>query len=69
MASGFVIAMSYQRRLTSDLSLIGFFKRRAIRLYPVAIFGVLLGCLKLASEATIGRGGSEPVIIVIIACV
>lgn len=68
MLSGFVIAMSYQQKLMVDLSLVGFFKRRAIRLYPVAIFGVLLGCLKLASEAGLGRGGSEPRTIVVIAC-
>lgn len=47
--SGFVIALSYSAKLASSLSLGGFVKRRLIRLYPLYIFGILLGlCAEIA---------------------
>jgi peptidoglycan/LPS O-acetylase OafA/YrhL len=43
MLSGFVIAYSYRSRLEAGMSLGDFALRRFIRLYPMIIFGLLLG--------------------------
>jgi peptidoglycan/LPS O-acetylase OafA/YrhL len=43
MLSGFVIAYSYRSRLTAGMSLGDFALRRFIRLYPMILFGLLLG--------------------------
>ncbi len=43
--SGFVIAFSYERRLSDQLSFQDFFVARIIRLYPLAALGTLLGTI------------------------
>lgn len=43
--SGFVIAFSYERRLSAQLSFQDFFVARIIRLYPLAALGTLFGTL------------------------
>ena len=48
MLSGFVISYSYGKRLYGSVSVIEFFARRAIRLYPLIVLGTLLGALSLA---------------------
>jgi len=67
MLSGFVIAKTYQERLHSGLSLASFAKRRLIRLYPVALVGLLFGVFKLVSESALGYEGPN-LTQVIIAC-
>jgi peptidoglycan/LPS O-acetylase OafA/YrhL len=60
MLSGFIIATAYAGKLANGLSLAEFFKRRMIRLYPLAFLGLLLGCFKLISEIVVNPGGIEP---------
>ena len=56
--SGFILARRYQFELETRLSLPEFVKLRIARLYPIAFVGVLIGCFKLVSEATLGQGTS-----------
>lgn len=42
MLSGFVIAHAYEKKLKSGLSVWRFFKIRAVRLYPLYLFGTIL---------------------------
>jgi peptidoglycan/LPS O-acetylase OafA/YrhL len=46
--SGFVIAFSYQKRLSESLSQLDFAAARFIRLYPMAFLGTLLGVVGMA---------------------
>ena len=41
--SGFVIALSYERRLSGDLKFAEFVKLRLIRLYPLIFLGAMIG--------------------------
>jgi peptidoglycan/LPS O-acetylase OafA/YrhL len=41
--SGFVLAFSYDRRLEAGMTLAEFLRRRAIRLYPLYLLGLILG--------------------------
>lgn len=45
MLSGFVVASAYEKRLAGGLTLAGFARIRAARLYPTIAAGVLLGAL------------------------
>jgi peptidoglycan/LPS O-acetylase OafA/YrhL len=45
MLSGFVISYAYEARLRAGMSIVDFYMRRAIRLYPLIIFGSLLGAV------------------------
>jgi peptidoglycan/LPS O-acetylase OafA/YrhL len=47
--SGLVIAMSYSDRLRSDMSIRTFLERRAIRFFPLYLFGLALGAAKAAA--------------------
>lgn len=56
LLSGFVIARAYETRLEAGAGLRWFFRVRMVRLYPLYIFGMLLGCLSLLSlPATLVR--------------
>ncbi len=57
--SGFVIAFSYERRLTETLSLKDFAVARLIRLYPIYILGSLLGLLSLILVLHFAFHGAE----------
>ena len=59
MLSGFILARRYQFELETRLSVPEFVKLRIARLYPIAFVGVLIGCFKLVSEATLGQGTSS----------
>jgi peptidoglycan/LPS O-acetylase OafA/YrhL len=48
--SGFVIAFSYEERLSTFLTLKGFFVARLIRLYPIAAIGTLIGAVEIALQ-------------------
>ena len=60
MLSGFVIASAYQEKLRAGLPVVDFFRLRMIRLYPVALAGILLGAVKLVSQYAISPAHSEP---------
>ena len=60
MLSGFVIASAYQEKLRAGLPVVDFFRLRMIRLYPVALAGILLGAVKLVSQYAISPAQSEP---------
>jgi peptidoglycan/LPS O-acetylase OafA/YrhL len=60
MLSGFVIASAYEKKLEAGSAVIEFFKHRVIRLYPVALVGVLLGALRLLAHYAINPLESEP---------
>lgn len=60
MLSGFVIASAYQEKLRAGLPVVDFFRLRMIRLYPVALAGILLGAVKLVSQYAINPAHSEP---------
>jgi peptidoglycan/LPS O-acetylase OafA/YrhL len=60
MLSGFVIASAYEKKLEAGFTVTEFFKHRVIRLYPVALAGVLLGALRLLAQYTINPLESEP---------
>jgi peptidoglycan/LPS O-acetylase OafA/YrhL len=60
MLSGFVIALSYERRLQAGLSVVGFFTRRAKRLYPLAILGAVVGVAGLWANQSVRVGGAVP---------
>jgi peptidoglycan/LPS O-acetylase OafA/YrhL len=47
MMSGFVIAYSYGKRLRSGMSPWTYLYRRVVRLYPMFVIGLLLGCVVL----------------------
>jgi peptidoglycan/LPS O-acetylase OafA/YrhL len=50
--SGFVIAYSYDRKLSEGMAAEEFIRRRLIRLYPLFVFGLLLGfAVTLAGQA------------------
>lgn len=42
--SGFVIALAYERRLREGMSLARFARNRLLRIYPMYLAGMLLGC-------------------------
>jgi len=54
--SGFVIAYTYQQRLESGMTVWAFVKTRLIRLYPVYLFGAVLGSVPLLA----GHMGHHP---------
>lgn len=60
MLSGFVIASAYQEKLEAGFTVPDFVTQRVIRLYPVALVGILLGALKLVSQYLISPADSEP---------
>ena len=60
MLSGFVIASAYQEKLKAVFTVPDFVMQRVIRLYPVALVGILLGALKLVSQYLISPADSEP---------
>jgi peptidoglycan/LPS O-acetylase OafA/YrhL len=45
--SGFVVTLSYERRILVGLAFKSFFKMRLLRLYPMYFIGFLLGCLSI----------------------
>jgi peptidoglycan/LPS O-acetylase OafA/YrhL len=51
--SGFVIALSYERKLLGGMSVSNFIVVRALRLYPLYILGILLGCVAALLAADI----------------
>lgn len=69
MLSGFVIALTYQGRLSRGFSIGSFVKARFARLYPTIAVGIALGALKLALDATVGHNTSEPITSIITASV
>ncbi|AEU36890.1 acyltransferase family protein [Granulicella mallensis] len=48
--SGFVIAFSYEQRLSTYLTFKNFFVARLIRLYPIAAIGTVVGAVELALQ-------------------
>jgi peptidoglycan/LPS O-acetylase OafA/YrhL len=60
MLSGFVIASAYQEKLEAGFTVADFITQRVIRLYPVALAGILLGALRLVSQYFISPADSEP---------
>jgi peptidoglycan/LPS O-acetylase OafA/YrhL len=48
--SGFVVAHAYERRLAGGMGLLDFVRTRVLRLYPLAVLGVVLGGLWFASR-------------------
>jgi peptidoglycan/LPS O-acetylase OafA/YrhL len=60
MLSGFVIASAYQEKLEAGFTVADFVTQRVIRLYPVALVGILLGALRLVSQYLISPSDSEP---------
>lgn len=56
MLSGFVIASAYQEKLEAGFTVADFVTQRVIRLYPVALAGILLGALRLVSLYVIRSG-------------
>jgi peptidoglycan/LPS O-acetylase OafA/YrhL len=60
MLSGFVMALSYQHKLQSGLSVAGFFARRAIRLYPLALLGAIVGVAGLWAYQSFRVGAVIP---------
>jgi peptidoglycan/LPS O-acetylase OafA/YrhL len=60
MLSGFVIASAYQEKLEAGFTVADFVTQRVIRLYPVALVGILLGALRLVSQYLISPTDSEP---------
>jgi peptidoglycan/LPS O-acetylase OafA/YrhL len=60
MLSGFVIAYSYRSRLQAGMSLGDFALRRFIRLYPMIIFGLLLGVGVALMHNSVNREHSYP---------
>ena len=60
MLSGFVIASAYQEKLEAGFTVADFVTQRVIRLYPVALAGILLGALRLVSQYLISPADSEP---------
>ncbi|MBB5062433.1 acyltransferase [Granulicella mallensis] len=48
--SGFVIAFSYEQRLSTFLTFKNFFVARLIRLYPIAAIGTVVGAVELALQ-------------------
>ena len=59
MLSGFVIASAYQEKLEAGFTVADFVTQRVIRLYPVALAGILLGALRLVSLYVISPVDSE----------
>jgi peptidoglycan/LPS O-acetylase OafA/YrhL len=60
LLSGFVIASAYEKKIVAGFTVTEFFKHRVIRLYPIALAGVLLGALRLLAHYTINPFESEP---------
>jgi peptidoglycan/LPS O-acetylase OafA/YrhL len=58
MLSGFIIATIYEKKLTAGLRFFDFIQHRLIRLYPIALFGLLLGCLKFVLQKSVHPDGS-----------
>jgi peptidoglycan/LPS O-acetylase OafA/YrhL len=54
--SGFVIMHSYGRRLATGMSTTDYVLRRVIRLYPMAMIGMLLGAVSLYLYCRLGNG-------------
>jgi peptidoglycan/LPS O-acetylase OafA/YrhL len=51
MLSGFVIASAYQGKAEAGFTVADFVTQRVVRLYPVALVGILLGALRLVSQS------------------
>jgi peptidoglycan/LPS O-acetylase OafA/YrhL len=60
MLSGFVIASAYQAKLEAGFTVANFVTQRVIRLYPVALAGILLGATRLVYQYLISPTDSEP---------
>lgn len=60
LLSGFVIAGAYREKLEAGLTVADFVTQRVIRLYPVALAGILLGAVRLVSQYAIIPDHSEP---------
>jgi peptidoglycan/LPS O-acetylase OafA/YrhL len=58
--SGFVIASAYQAKLEAGFTAANFVTQRVIRLYPVALAGILLGATRLVYQYLISPTDSEP---------
>jgi peptidoglycan/LPS O-acetylase OafA/YrhL len=56
MLSGFVIAFAYEKRLLRGLSAKEFILIRYIRLYPLYIFGTVIGIISGTVAYTLGKG-------------
>jgi peptidoglycan/LPS O-acetylase OafA/YrhL len=63
MLSGFVIAHSYADRLARGMSFLDYLARRAIRLYPMFLFGLVIGTLVLVFQSQLGRANMPPLVI------
>lgn len=63
MLSGFVISYAYDDRWTADgakrLTMGGFFKRRLIRLHPMLVMGMVIGCVSFLLGGGVKWDGSE----------
>ena len=62
MLSGFVISYAYddrwQAQKNNRLTLVGFFKRRLIRLHPMIILGAIIGCVTYLLQGGVKWDGS-----------
>jgi peptidoglycan/LPS O-acetylase OafA/YrhL len=65
MLSGFVIALSYQKKFEFGFSIAEFIKRRVIRLYPVAMIGACLGGMKLILIWSVGYSSVESISVIL----
>lgn len=72
LLSGFVIAQAYEQRLLAGLSLRDFAVIRLVRLYPLILLGVALGCIKPALQIVLGQvhapAGSDLLIWIVTNC-
>jgi peptidoglycan/LPS O-acetylase OafA/YrhL len=57
--SGFVVAAAYERRLRGSMTVRGFMLRRWIRLYPMALAGLVFGGLVWLVRRAVGAAAGE----------
>ncbi len=60
LLSGFVIAKTYDKRLSEGMTFFNFFSLRLIRLYPLFFIGFLLGIVRRLGEYAMNRPGKLP---------
>src|SRR5262249_53245277 len=70
MLSGFVLATTYERRLSFEqLGIAEFIRRRLVRLYPLALIGLVLGCINVLLLRNPGDANQESLASIVLICV
>jgi len=67
MLSGFVIAHAYDRRLATEMGVVGFFTVRLIRLYPLVLLGLAIGAVPFLAHAAISHEMTARVVLLAMA--